>query len=231
MMRCGVRGAACAVLVLSSTFSVLSSVPGAAQGRISNAKTETRSAAQGLEREVRAASARPGVTWIGYRDADGRRAAADVLLRHDLRHFVLGRHVPPRQRRRGLDEHRRLPRSQRSTDRARAGDRTPRDGAPRGRHGDARAHVHARLRHRRDRDAAGLAQRRQARREHRLAWFAGRRVTGIRRSARSRRQDGDERGRDARRRGRGPRARGLRRPGKPGVAARGDGVLARQRTR
>ncbi len=67
MMRCEVRGAAWAVLVLSSTFSVLSAVPGAAQGRISNAKTETRSAAQGLEREVRAASARPGVTWIGYR--------------------------------------------------------------------------------------------------------------------------------------------------------------------
>jgi hypothetical protein len=39
----------------------------AAQGRISNAKTETRSAAQGLEREVRAAAARAGVTWIGYR--------------------------------------------------------------------------------------------------------------------------------------------------------------------
>ncbi|MGH9143707.1 MAG: HEAT repeat domain-containing protein [Vicinamibacterales bacterium] len=38
-----------------------------AQGRISNGKTETRSAAQGLEREVRAAAARTGVTWIGYR--------------------------------------------------------------------------------------------------------------------------------------------------------------------
>jgi hypothetical protein len=38
-----------------------------AQGRILNAKTETRSAAQGLEREVRAAAARGGVTWIGYR--------------------------------------------------------------------------------------------------------------------------------------------------------------------
>jgi hypothetical protein len=38
-----------------------------AQGRISNAKTETRSAAQGLDREVRAAAARPAVTWIGYR--------------------------------------------------------------------------------------------------------------------------------------------------------------------
>ena len=37
------------------------------QGRISNAKTETRSAAQGLERDVRAVAARPGVTWLGYR--------------------------------------------------------------------------------------------------------------------------------------------------------------------
>jgi hypothetical protein len=41
--------------------------PGAAQGRITNAKTETRSAAQGLEREVRAVAARGGVAWIGYR--------------------------------------------------------------------------------------------------------------------------------------------------------------------
>ena len=39
----------------------------AAQGRMANAKTETRSAAQGLEREVRAVAARGGVTWIGYR--------------------------------------------------------------------------------------------------------------------------------------------------------------------
>ena len=62
----GVRGAGCAV-VLSSAFFVLSSVPGFAQGRISHARTETRSAAPGLEREVRAAAARGGVTWIGYR--------------------------------------------------------------------------------------------------------------------------------------------------------------------
>jgi len=64
--RCVVRRAACVALVLSSTFSVLSvSLP--AQGRISNAKTETRSAAQGLDREVRAAAARTGIIWIGYR--------------------------------------------------------------------------------------------------------------------------------------------------------------------
>ena len=39
----------------------------AAQGRIANAKSETRSAAGGLDREVRAIAARGGVTWIGYR--------------------------------------------------------------------------------------------------------------------------------------------------------------------
>jgi hypothetical protein len=42
-------------------------LPAAAQGRITNARTETRSAAQGLDREVRAVAARQGVTWIGYR--------------------------------------------------------------------------------------------------------------------------------------------------------------------
>jgi hypothetical protein len=38
-----------------------------AQGRITNARTETRSAAQGLDNEIRAAAARAGVTWVGYR--------------------------------------------------------------------------------------------------------------------------------------------------------------------
>jgi HEAT repeats len=38
-----------------------------AQGRITNATSETRSAAQGLEREMRAAAVRPAVTWVGYR--------------------------------------------------------------------------------------------------------------------------------------------------------------------
>ena len=55
-------------LVLSAA---LVAVPAFAQGRIANAKTETRSASQGqgqgLEREVRAAAARGGMTWIGYR--------------------------------------------------------------------------------------------------------------------------------------------------------------------
>jgi len=55
----GLLGVFCAAVLVPST--------GTAQGRVSNARTETRSAAQGLDREVRAAAARPGVTWIGYR--------------------------------------------------------------------------------------------------------------------------------------------------------------------
>jgi hypothetical protein len=39
----------------------------APQGRFTNVRSETRSAAQGLEREVRAAAARGGIVWIGYR--------------------------------------------------------------------------------------------------------------------------------------------------------------------
>ena len=53
--------------VSSCALCVLLAVPAFAQGRVSNAKTETRSAAQGLDREVRAAAARPAVTWVGYR--------------------------------------------------------------------------------------------------------------------------------------------------------------------
>ena len=55
------------VFVTSVLLCALVAATGFAQGRISNAKTETRSAAQGLDREVRAAAARGGVTWIGYR--------------------------------------------------------------------------------------------------------------------------------------------------------------------
>ena len=47
--------------------ALLIAAPAYAQGRVSNARIETRSAAQGLDREVRAAAARGGVTWIGYR--------------------------------------------------------------------------------------------------------------------------------------------------------------------
>jgi hypothetical protein len=46
---------------------LLMAAPSFAQGRISNARTETRPAAQGLAQEVRAAAARGGVTWLGYR--------------------------------------------------------------------------------------------------------------------------------------------------------------------
>jgi hypothetical protein len=38
-----------------------------AQGRMTNARTETQSAAQGLQRAVTAVAARPGASWIGYR--------------------------------------------------------------------------------------------------------------------------------------------------------------------
>jgi hypothetical protein len=65
----GVRGSA--FRVLGSGFSVLVllvlAVPALAQGRIGNAKSETRSAAAGLDREVRAVAARGGITWVGYR--------------------------------------------------------------------------------------------------------------------------------------------------------------------
>ena len=51
-------------VVLGAAFIA---APALAQGRIGNAKIDTRSASQGLEREVRGAAARGGVTWIGYR--------------------------------------------------------------------------------------------------------------------------------------------------------------------
>ena len=92
----------CWVLRSSFWFRRRSAV---AQGRISNARTETRSAAQGLEpRSARGGGARRRhVDRLPH--ADGRRAAADVLLRHDLGLVVLGRYVPPRKRRRRVDEH------------------------------------------------------------------------------------------------------------------------------
>jgi hypothetical protein len=52
-----------AALILFAPFAAAA----LAQGRITNARTETRSAAQGLEPEMRAAAARQGVTWVGYR--------------------------------------------------------------------------------------------------------------------------------------------------------------------
>ena len=52
-------------LLLAVTVLVPSA--GLAQGRITNAKTETRSAAQGLVREVQNVAARGVASWIGYR--------------------------------------------------------------------------------------------------------------------------------------------------------------------
>jgi hypothetical protein len=49
------------------TLVAISSGGALAQGRISNARTETRAAAQGLDREIRAVAARGGVAWVGYR--------------------------------------------------------------------------------------------------------------------------------------------------------------------
>ena len=54
------RAAFVAAIVLSATAV-------SAQGRISNAKTETRPAAQGLAREVQNVAARGVAAWIGYR--------------------------------------------------------------------------------------------------------------------------------------------------------------------
>ena len=56
-------------VTLSLILYVLSSPRGAllAQGRFTNARAETRPAAQGVEREVRAVAARGGAGWVGYR--------------------------------------------------------------------------------------------------------------------------------------------------------------------
>jgi HEAT repeat protein len=57
--------------VLGASLIVLGALPivqpAGAQGRFTNVQSETRSAAQGLEREIRTAGARPGVVWVGYR--------------------------------------------------------------------------------------------------------------------------------------------------------------------
>ena len=53
--------------VLAASLTVLAAAPAASQGRFTNARAEQRSAATGLEREVRAVMARGGATWIGYR--------------------------------------------------------------------------------------------------------------------------------------------------------------------
>src|SRR5262249_12324056 len=66
MTRGWVVGAGCRMLVQVLVLAA-AVVPAAAQGRIANARTETRSAAQGLEREVSAVQAGPGGSWVGYR--------------------------------------------------------------------------------------------------------------------------------------------------------------------
>jgi len=69
-LRCWVLGAGCWVLgCLVLECVVLGAATAPAQGRFTNARTETRSAAQGVEREVRAVAARTGASWIGYRVA------------------------------------------------------------------------------------------------------------------------------------------------------------------
>jgi hypothetical protein len=54
-------------LILALGAAALAAAPAFAQGRIANANTETRTAAQSVEREVAAAAARPGASWVGYR--------------------------------------------------------------------------------------------------------------------------------------------------------------------
>jgi len=64
------KSAAPSPKVLAAGLSVLllgAAAPSSAQGRFTNARSETRSAAQGLTRELQAAAARSGVTWVGYR--------------------------------------------------------------------------------------------------------------------------------------------------------------------
>jgi hypothetical protein len=62
-----VRGAWCVVRRAAWIVPLLFATTAGAQGRFTNARAETRSAAQGLDREVRAVAARAGASWIGYR--------------------------------------------------------------------------------------------------------------------------------------------------------------------
>ena len=54
-------------LLLVAAITAAAAHPIAAQGRITNARTETRPVAQSLDREMRALANRAGVTWAGYR--------------------------------------------------------------------------------------------------------------------------------------------------------------------
>jgi len=68
--RFKVQGSRFKVLATSVLAFLLFAVPASAQGRFTNARTETRAAGQGsdaIAREVRAVAARGGVSWIAYR--------------------------------------------------------------------------------------------------------------------------------------------------------------------
>jgi hypothetical protein len=56
-----------AVAILTLVIAAGAGTAAAAQGRISHARSETRSAAQGLDHEMRTVAIRAGVTWAGYR--------------------------------------------------------------------------------------------------------------------------------------------------------------------
>ena len=65
-MRSHVATTAWTALALSASLLAVA-MPASAQGRFSNARTETQSAAQGLQGAIRTLAAPPGVTWVGYR--------------------------------------------------------------------------------------------------------------------------------------------------------------------
>jgi len=91
----GARGlrAGCSVLVATWMIAGVAS----AQAPIANAKIDTRSASQGLEREVRAVAATGTPAWIGYRlpaAAGSRRTCSSggrILLEAPKEFFVLAR--------------------------------------------------------------------------------------------------------------------------------------------
>jgi len=69
VLRTSLKVLTASLNVLAAAAMVLAVAPNVlfAQGRIANAKIETRAVAQPLEQEVQAIAARGGATWIGYR--------------------------------------------------------------------------------------------------------------------------------------------------------------------
>jgi hypothetical protein len=59
--------AASPIVRATSLIVLLAPATGLAQGRFTNLRAETRSAAQGLQREIQGVAARGGVLWVGYR--------------------------------------------------------------------------------------------------------------------------------------------------------------------